>query len=1014
MRSLRRRLVLALAAAVALVPHVVLAGGDEEKEHRFLRNIRQLTTGKDGERAGEPYVSPDGKRVIFQAVREGCPYYQIYVVPIEGGEPKLLSPGKGKTTCSYFDPVDADKFIFASTHLDERTYAPPPKEDPSKPKSYKWDYDGSFDIFEGSFKSGAVTKRLTDAPGYDAEGSISHDGKHICFTSGRDGPNAIYVMDRDGKNPLRIAPEKGSKLAGGGPFFMPGDKEVVYRAQDSSDPHAPMHAYVTSVDGKTTRQLTRAPRMNWCPYPHPDGKKVVYAAAIDGHKNFELFLLKTDGSYKEVRLTWNDGFDALPSFSPDGTKLVWTSTRHGGAPQVFVADFADPPESAYEVQSDEPEKPKDEHGAVAPAPSPEHAKAEKPENPHADPHGGSGAFDPKTTGVIKGSEGFSGDSAKNVLGADHVEEFGLTTDIRWLADPEREGRRAGTAGERAAARYVETRFQELGVAPGGFDGSYEQPFTVLAGARVVADKCSLGFGAGADAFTPEKGDAWRPLLYSANGTVEGDVVFCGYGIEDKDHGYDDYAGVDVKDKIALVSTRAPRSDKGGAFGATHATMLEDIRFKVSLARNHGAKAVVFFGRDRKSDAWLELGYGDPGIPVLQLSATAIGELGFVVPLHPGDRSVKVDPWNALDATDEDLKPRSAGGLDLSFKPRGSRDGNAPVSARIAVSIEKETALSRNVIGRIPGTGDSRDVIVVGAHMDHLGHGGDGSLEPGSKAIHPGADDNASGTAGVLALARAIKSFPLEHTVLLVTFGGEEMGLLGSSHWVKEPTVSLGRVEAMLNMDMVGRLGQKPLVCGGFGTAKEWPAVVEKAAKEVGLDVATSRDGFGPSDHASFYGKDVPVLFLFTGSHSDYHKPSDTADKIDGPGIERCVRFALAALREIDALPGRPTFEKVGSNPHAGDQVVTGERGPYFGSVPDYGEGDEGEDGVKISGARPGSPADKAGLKAGDRIVEFDGKPIKNLYDYTYAIRGAKVGSPLKVVVVREGKRVTLEATLVAR
>ncbi|MBI3722538.1 M28 family peptidase, partial [bacterium] len=271
-----------------------------------------------------------------------------------------------------------------------------------------------------------------------------------------------------------------------------------------------------------------------------------------------------------------------------------------------------------------------------------------------------------------------------------------------------------------------------------------------------------------------------------------------------------------------------------------------------------------------------------------------------------------------------------------------------------------------------------------------------------------------GVAGLLALASALKAAPLKHTVLLVAFGGEEMGLLGSAHFVKHPTIARERIEAMLNMDMIGRLGKEALVVGGFGTAKEWPSVVEKAAKAVGLDVAPSRDGFGPSDHASFYAKDVPVLFLFTRSHSDYHKPSDTADKIDAPGMERVARFALAALHGMDDLKARPTFQKVGSDPHAQGQVVTGERGVWFGSIPDYSAGEDSTDGVLLSGVRPGSPAEKAGVKAGDKIVEFDGKAIKNIYDFTYAIKGAKVGKTVKVVVTRDGKQISLEATLVER
>ncbi|HZV00948.1 MAG TPA: M28 family peptidase [Planctomycetota bacterium] len=946
---------IALSLLLVLAPAFALAG-DESHEETFLKNPVQLTHAKaPGEKSGEPYFSADGKRIIFQSVRDGQPYYQIYVMNADGSDQKLVSTGKGMTTCSYFHPTDADKFIYASTHLDESTWTAPKEEK----KGYSWNYHSSFDIFQGSFAHPEKPVRLTDAAGYDAEGSYSHDGKHICFTSGRDGPNQIYVMDADGKNQVRISDpsvEKDGPVAMGGPFYMPGDEEVVYRGQKAGDPRAPMHVYVTNVKTKATRRLTRTPRMNWCPYPHPDGKRVVYAASLDGRGKIQVFLLKTDGSYREVRLSWQEGFDGLPSFSPDGKKVVWTSTRAGKTSEVWVADFVEPKEEDYVAQ----EEPK----AESPKKDPDH---EPGKEPHA--------------GVIKG-----GDKPAVIPGADHIEEFGLVQDVRWLADPEREGRRAGTFGERETALYIRNRYEELGVSPGGPDGAWEQPFQILAGAKLAESKCHFALMEHQIGF--QLGKSWQPLLYSASGTTDGDLVFCGYGVESREHDYDDFLSVELKGKIAVIFTRGPAADKGGSFGAEHPTMLEDLRFKVSNAKHHGAAGVLFVKTE--GDSWLELGYGDPGIPVAQLAREP-----FLAILKRSGHD--------LDALrkeiDEKLAPRS--------RPLGK-------TAHLQVEVEKVTATSRNVIARIDGTGPSRDVIVIGAHMDHLGWGGDGSLAPGVHAIHPGADDNGSGTAGVLALARALKSHPLAHTVLLVSFGGEEMGLLGSNYFVKHPPISFGRVECMLNMDMIGRLGGKPLVVGGSGTAKEWPKVIESAAHAAALDVAPSKDGFGPSDHASFYGKDVPVFFLFTGSHADYHKPTDTADKIDGPGMERVVRFALALVREVDALPARPAVEKVAQDPHAGGGVVTGERGPYFGSVPDYAEGEEGTDGVKISGARPGSPADKAGLKAGDRIVSFDGREIKNLYDYTYAIRGAKVGKAIKVVVVRDGKRLELEATLIER
>jgi membrane-associated protease RseP (regulator of RpoE activity) len=296
--------------------------------------------------------------------------------------------------------------------------------------------------------------------------------------------------------------------------------------------------------------------------------------------------------------------------------------------------------------------------------------------------------------------------------------------------------------------------------------------------------------------------------------------------------------------------------------------------------------------------------------------------------------------------------------------------------------------------------------VIGAHYDHLGHGGEGSLAPGASAVHNGADDNASGVAGMLALAKAFSQAPPRRTVLFVAFGAEEEGLIGSKRFVAK----FAKVAAMINMDMIGRLDGRKLLLGGYGSAKEWPAIVQHAVDATARAIAVQDDGFGPSDHASFYGEGVPVFFLWTGTHVDYHKPSDDTARIDEAGAEYCTRVAYHLARGIDARDAL-TYVKV-PRKKSPRRVATGERRASFGSIPDYSQ--DGVVGVRLDGASAGGPAAKAGIKKGDVVVEFNGRKVVNIYDYTNALRESKPGETVSVVVERDGKRITLKATLVAR
>jgi len=329
---------LALLAALSAAPENAETPDAAALEARHLKNIRQVTTGFS--KAGEGYFRPDGGAVIFQAAKPGEDDYQIYTLDLApGAKPRMVSTGQGKCTCSYYHP-DGKSILYASTHLDpssrSRSDAPAAKKGAAYSRSarYRWDFDPGMDIFRAGV-DGANPVRLTDAPGYDAEGSYSPDGKQIIFTSFRNGDGEIYVMDADGKNPRRVTRNKGYD---GGPFFSPDGKKIVYRSDRAQNDL--LQIYINTPEGNAERALTRNDAVNWGPYFHPDSRHIVYSTSLHGHANYEIYLMDTETGRQE-RLTYREGFDALPVFSPDGKSLLWTSKGRtaDNTSQLFLADF---------------------------------------------------------------------------------------------------------------------------------------------------------------------------------------------------------------------------------------------------------------------------------------------------------------------------------------------------------------------------------------------------------------------------------------------------------------------------------------------------------------------------------------------------------------------------------------------------------------------------------------------------------------------------------------------------
>jgi hypothetical protein len=567
--------------------------------------------------------------------------------------------------------------------------------------------------------------------------------------------------------------------------------------------------------------------------------------------------------------------------------------------------------------------------------------------------------------------------------------------VKALASPEMEGRGAGTKGIERAAQLLEQRYQSLGLEPAGTQG-YFQPFMVTTGAKLASHN-ELQEDLSGKKKMLKLNDDFVPFSFSSSGHAEAPVVFAGYGATANEFGYDDYAGLDVQGKIVVLLRYEPSgfAAKGGHQGLTqHAALIT----KAINARNHGAKAVVIVNG--------KLGEGEQDLLTRFGSVSGPEDAGIV--LVQVKNRVAEDWFAAAGKSLAGVQDE----INSSTKPV-SFPFPAALHLNMDVDVEHVHATVNNVLAYLPGKSD--EYVIIGAHYDHLGYGNADSLAPSQIGqIHPGADDNASGTSGVLELARLFAPLKgqLPRGILFMSFAGEELGLLGSSNWVMHPTRPLDKAIAMINMDMIGRIKDQKVYIGGVGTGSMFQSMLTADAKNSPFHLEYSAGGYAASDHTSFVAHKIPVLFFFSGLHSDYHKPSDTWDKINAPDAAHLLDFIGNVILQLDTAAERPSFVTVvADDPHSGVTGGGGGYGPWFGSIPDFGQS---ENGVRFSDVQPGSPAAKAGLKAGDVLVEFGGAPIHNLYDFTDALRRSKVGEVVNVTVLRDGKPMKASVALAQR
>lgn len=850
--------------------------------------------------------------------------------------------------------------------------------------------------------------------GENAEAYWSPDGSELIFQSTRPPAECdqIFRIRTDGRGePKRVS--NGSGLTTCGFFQYPQGDRVIFSSTHEASPECPARPdlsqgyvwrldpnyeiYSARPDGSDLRRLTESPGYDAeATVCFQDGT-ILFTSVRDG--DLELYSMRPDGS--EVRrLTRTPGYDGGAFFSPDCSSIVWRASRPEGREfeeyrQLLARNLVRPGKLEIWVADRDGSNARQvtRLGAASFAPYffPQGDRILFSSN-FGDPRGREfelWAIDVGGTRLerVTHSPGFDGfpmfspDGAQlafasnrnqakpgetNLFVARWVEgepaivpgraEDRYFADVAALASPEMEGRRPGTPGIARAADFLEQRFRELGLAPGMGESGYRQAFDVVTSVEVGAGTRLL---VGGVSIAPEE---FRPLGFSSLTSVEGEVVPAGWGIPAPELGHDDYRSLDVAGKIVLVRRFVP---PGEAFSdPAKERRYSDLRFKAFEAKQRGAVGVLI----------ADYGGAEPEAPLPELSPERGGDVGLPV------LAVKRAVAERILAADR------------------------PVAFH--VELEFRTASTENLVARVePGHPQPLSgAVLVGAHYDHLGWGGPGSLAPGERSLHPGADDNASGVASLLETARALKEGRdlLRRPVWIVAFSAEEMGLLGSSHFVRNlpPGLELRDLVAMLNLDMVGRLRERKLQAFGSESAAEWPEILGGVCPPLGLECTGSGDGFGPSDHTPFYAAGVPVLHLFTGTHGDYHRPTDLPERISATGG---VWIAELTAKLAEALSNRERplqyLRTPGPPPARGDLRS---RGASLGTVPDY--AGDGQPGVLLAGARPGGAADRAGLRKGDRLVRIAGSEVRSIEDLTYLLRRLEPGMEVEVEYVREGKR----------
>ena len=629
-------------------------------------------------------------------------------------------------------------------------------------------------------------------------------------------------------------------------------------------------------------------------------------------------------------------------------------------------------------------------------------------------------------------------------GEKHALIDSITSRIKYLASDQLEGRGVTTDGINKAADYIARHFEQLGLNVASYSGTPFQPFEISTGVELGPDENNFlritGPDSGEGAYSADLvlDYEFNPLAIGATGKFDAGVVFAGYGIEAPDLGYDDWANLDVKNKVVVILRKEPQQNNpeskfDGVKSSRHAT----FQAKVSNAYQRGAAAVILVNDAAQPGKYLS------GLKhaLSQYSAQLKALTSTFEELDPPNaeeiakhKKALREAANNISDTVSELGGDGDAILGFTEAGAGTSRKSMPVFFARRADIESEIdkslqpivgllegwkingsadliqnrAAVKNVIGVLEGSGKLKhETVVIGAHYDHLGYGGQGSLAPWTMEIHNGADDNSSGTTGMMEIATLLAKTKEKdrRRVVFIAFSAEERGLIGSSYYVNNPLFKLEDTVAMINLDMIGRLSENKLIVTGTGTSPSWAPFLDELDANHDFVFTRQPEGTGPSDHQSFYLKGIPVINLFTGLHEFYHRPSDDPEIINYAGIAKIVEYGADIAKHIQTMPVRPGFSKAEKKRNVAN---TGGVRPYFGSIPDYADN---ADGLALTGVSLNGPADKAGIKPKDIIVGIEKYKIGGIEDFDSALRKFKAGDKVKGVVLRGKKKLTLEVVL---
>ena len=634
----------------------------------------------------------------------------------------------------------------------------------------------------------------------------------------------------------------------------------------------------------------------------------------------------------------------------------------------------------------------------------------------------------------------------------------IQADIRFLASEELKGRSVADDTIKEAAEYVANRMASIGLETDVIDGAPLQPVAVNLGARVgAADNNQITITAiGKEPLSGNLEDGLSPMaIGSSSGAVNGPLIFAGYGITAPEFDYDDYEGIDAAGATVIILRKEPQqNDANSKFAGTRNTRHAFFATKIDNAIKHGANAVILVNdpesvlqsimnvkskitqeNERKAKLLKQLetlpkeatnnrktltdkvAGAERMIDSLQMELNE-AKRGMLGVTDAGERPAGKDSIPVLsvarDLIDQALTQstgKSLTELEKSIDDTGAANSVRLPETSVALEIELKPTVAdtANVIGILPGRGPlAQETVIVGAHYDHVGMGGYGSLAPGTIAVHNGADDNASGTATMLATAKqmhdALADVSNHRRVVFIAFTGEERGLIGSRHYVRNPRFPLETTVGMVNLDMVGRLRDNELTVYGTGSGDSLDAMVEAANERQQFNLFKVPSGYGPSDHQSFYEGGVPVLFFFTGLHNDYHRPTDDFDKIDFGGLTRITDIVSDVTFKLATRKDRPKYVETENRVRIRRQLTA-----YMGaSLANRGNQ------VEVSGLTADGPAERAGMKVGDQLDKLGGKNVTSSADVLEVMRSRSPGQKLPVQLTRDGETLTITVELAAR